>query len=83
MQPEHRDRIAPDADHAGERHRAADDGAGAELDAKLAAVALAAARTTVEELDRAPPDEETGEPFGGLTPLGRRLVGLDEWPSST
>ena len=34
------------------------------------------------ELDRAPPVEEGGEPFGGLTPLGRRLVGLDEWPSA-
>jgi hypothetical protein len=34
------------------------------------------------ELDRAPPGEEDGEPFGGLTPLGRRLVGLDEWPST-
>ena len=35
------------------------------------------------ELDRAPPGEEDGEPFGGLTPLGRRLVGLDEWPRVT
>lgn len=33
-------------------------------------------------LDRAPPDEEDGEPFGGLTSLGRRLVGLDDWPSA-
>ena len=31
---------------------------------------------------RAPPGEEDGEQFGGLTPLGRRLVGLDEWPSA-
>jgi hypothetical protein len=35
------------------------------------------------EHDRAPPGEEGGEPFGGLTPLGRRLVGLDEWPRVT
>ena len=31
---------------------------------------------------RAPPGEEGGESFGGLTPLGRRLVGLDERPAS-
>ena len=34
------------------------------------------------DLDRAPPGElETdGAPFPGLTPLGRKLVGLDDWP---
>ena len=33
-----------------------------------------------EEMPRRPPGEEDGAPFGGLTPLGRRLTGLDPWP---
>ena len=34
-----------------------------------------------EMLPRRPPGDEGGEPFGGLTVLGRRLTGLDPWPA--
>lgn len=34
---------------------------------------------TEAELARRPPGEADGLPFGGLTPLGERLVGLVEW----
>ena len=32
------------------------------------------------ELERRPPGEHHAEPFAHLSPLGRRLVGLDDWP---
>lgn len=34
---------------------------------------------TEDQLSHRPPGEEHGEPFGGLTALGKRLVGLVEW----
>ena len=36
--------------------------------------------TPFPNASRVPPFEEDGEPFGGLTLLGERLVGLAEWP---
>ena len=35
------------------------------------------------ELDRPPLEGLDAAPFADLTPLGRRLVGLDDWPDNT